>query len=93
MELKRLPDRKIPAHLKLLIIINKTMSTYSNMFEDHKTSKRFHMILESLVSSKKKDFSKRVKNLFDKKTISKDGEYESFKINYVDLLNILSRMS
>lgn len=60
-----------------------------NMFQDSKASKRFYDISEQLSGEQKKKFSVEVRNLFDRKTTSYDGEYSTFKITTDDLRDIL----
>ena len=59
------------------------------MFQDRKTSKRFYDIFIKLRVDDQKRFSKAVKKLFNKKILSENGQFKSFKIETDDFKQIL----
>ncbi len=56
-----------------------------NVFANRKASKEFYRILMSMNVDEGARFSKAVRDLFQKKTISEEGEFNSFKIEMSDL--------
>jgi len=63
-----------------------------NMFEDSKASKFFAELSDMLADRQRNQFSVKVRNLFDKKSVSEEGQYNEFKITVADLKKIASNM-
>ena len=63
-----------------------------NIFENRKTSQMFYNILMKFKDVERKEFSRCVRALFDRKVTSEEGEFDSFKINIGDFEYILSEM-
>ena len=60
-----------------------------NIFENGNVSREFYAIMMKMKSPKKEAFIKGVHELFDKKAVSEEGQYNLFKITKDDLKNIL----
>lgn len=63
-----------------------------NIFEDRKAQRRFLDVIEFLPLKQKEQFTKKVRVLFDKKTVSLEGEYYEFKITVADINAILETL-
>jgi len=59
-----------------------------NIFENRKASSFFAEICDVLNSDKRKRFSREIKSLFNLKSVSESGEYQSYKITEDDVLNV-----
>ncbi len=59
------------------------------MFQNRKTSIAFYNIFIKLRVEDRKRFSKAVKKLFNKKIVSENGQFQSFKIEVSDFKKIL----
>lgn len=62
------------------------------VFDSFKTTVAYHNIYKNLNSAQAVQFEKDVYNLFEKKQISDDGEYNTFKITEKDLEEIKSQL-
>lgn len=62
------------------------------MFEDSKASKFFAELSDMLADRQRNAFSVKVRNLFDKKSVSLEGTYNEFKITMADLKKIANEM-
>jgi hypothetical protein len=58
---------------------------YTTMFDSRKTMHRFSNLSNSLEGTKKSNFSKKLTELFDKKIVSEDGEFDNFKVTEKDV--------
>lgn len=58
------------------------------MFENYKAQRLFADLSESLEGEQKALFTKRIKALFEKKTVSEEGEYQSFKLSEMEVATI-----
>ena len=56
-----------------------------NIFESRKGMLKFARISNSLSGSARAVFTSAVKDLFDRKSVSENGQYDSFKITEKDL--------
>ena len=60
----------------------------AKIFQDSATAKVFYTLSNYFVDAYKAEFIEKVFALFEKKTLSKNGEYTVFKITKQDLENI-----
>lgn len=56
-----------------------------NIFADRQTSKKFTNALIGLSPEQKKEMFNMARELFDRKSVSEEDEFEKFKINEKDI--------
>lgn len=63
-----------------------------NIFQDRRASREFYIIMMRLQVLERTKFSQLVRELFDRKTVSEEGEYKTFKVTVEDIQTIKASM-
>jgi flagellin-specific chaperone FliS len=67
--------------------------TLVKMFESRKAEKLFVELSNSLEGEKHEAFSENIRSLFDKKIISEEGEYNTFRLTEQDVARVFDAVN